>query len=79
MSIPAGPDGWSGILKEYHLDKGWYEESPWKVQDVDEALASLRSANPEALDQKTLTVWGDICTFVEEALADGDELYIEYS
>ncbi|WP_340018801.1 hypothetical protein NSQ20_31210 [Paenibacillus sp. FSL K6-1122] len=34
-----------GILQEYYAHKGWFEESPWEIQDLDSAIHLFKSFN----------------------------------
>ncbi|MCG7408432.1 hypothetical protein MH117_13460 [Paenibacillus sp. ACRRX] len=79
----------SGILNEYYVYEGWYEESPWEITNIEEAIQLFKS-----LDANKLAEYGgkaskniismlpaltcDIVTFLEQANDSGTRVYIIY-
>ncbi|OWR31281.1 hypothetical protein CDO73_07725 [Saccharibacillus sp. O23] len=78
-----------GILYEYYLHNGWYEESPWELKNLESAIQLFKDFNLEQIDEKMLQesssivpilpkVACEIADFLEQALSSKSEVYICY-
>ncbi|KOY14297.1 hypothetical protein [Paenibacillus xylanivorans] len=78
-----------GILHEYYAHEGWYEESPWEIQNLDAAIHLFKSfdmskltgeqiENSENIIPALPEVAQRISTFLEAAKSNGSNVYIVY-
>lgn len=77
-AIKPEPTGWIGLAYYYHLDKGWYDESPWKVEDVGSAIDQLKKIDRTTLDITSQEVLSAICKMFEEVQNVKDTIFISY-
>lgn len=79
----------NGILQEYYAHEGWYEGSPWEIQDLDLAIHLFKSFNVSKVTDEQIEnvknvvptlpeVAHQISTFLELAKTNGCSVYIEY-
>lgn len=79
----------NGILQEYYAHEGWYEGSPWEIQDLDSAIHLFKSFNMSKVTGEQIEnvknivptlpeVAQQISTFLELAKTNGSSVYIEY-
>ena len=71
-----------GILKEYFTHEGWYDDSPWLIEDVDLAINQLKCFNSSKVHQNLIKK--DIDELVDviiSFLQDNHlpDIYIEYN
>ncbi|KQO01104.1 hypothetical protein [Paenibacillus sp. Leaf72] len=77
------------ILHEYYIHEGWYDESPWEIQDVEGALQLFKSFAVRELKEdenrasENITAMlpllsVDIITFLEQANESGSRVFIIY-
>ena len=67
-AVAPGPSGWHSLAKYYHLDEGWFEESPWLVPELSTALDQLGSVNISGLDEEPKRVLAALCELFQAAL-----------
>ncbi|WP_127533291.1 hypothetical protein [Paenibacillus kobensis] len=77
-AIQPNENGWSGLAYYYHTDTGWFEETPWRIPDIGDALNNLQSVSKIELDQATLTVFQSIVEILHQAQSIDREVWIEY-
>ncbi|MCE5170381.1 hypothetical protein LQV63_13780 [Paenibacillus profundus] len=79
----------NGILHEYYIHEGWYEESPWEIKNIKEAIQLFRSFDVIRLTEDGIkasenivsmlpALTSDIITFLEQANDSGDRVFIIY-
>ncbi|TKI56923.1 hypothetical protein E8L90_16430 [Brevibacillus antibioticus] len=79
----------SGILYEYSIYEGWYEESPWEIKNIKEAIQLFKSFDATKLTEDRVKVSkniiatlpalaSDIVTFLEQAITNGNRVFIVY-
>ena len=74
--LPTG-SGWTGLAYYYHICIGWEEESPWKIPDLNEALAEFQSLNPQKLEFNTSPeVLYAICELIATAIKKNEQVWI---
>ncbi|MBY0599223.1 hypothetical protein [Bacillus bingmayongensis] len=73
-----------GIVKEYFHQEGWYDESPWHVEDISLTIKQFRMfdnnkvRNSSSLKEVLPELVTDIIDFLEQAKAKEEDVYIEY-
>lgn len=67
---------WTGIAYYFHLDQPWFDESPWKIPDVDIVIEQFE--NIQSLDTKTQEVLNDIIKLLRRAKTKKEEVWIIY-
>lgn len=72
--------GWSSLAYYYNLYSGWYEESPWLLQDINAAVEQLKSIKEDKLSNSrgSVNVLTDIIKVLEDAVISGDSILIAY-
>ncbi|MFD0670581.1 hypothetical protein [Cohnella sp. GCM10027633] len=79
----------NGILHEYYVHEGWYEESPWEVTQLDATIQLFKSFHLQSVDVKAAEaspnivpvlpdVAREIIQFLEQARINGSTVYIVY-
>ena len=67
--IQPEPEGWTSLAYYYNLAEGWYEESPWKIPNIVEALQQVKQTiNSDFRFQQTRRVVKEICNLLSKAI-----------
>ena len=71
---------WSSLAYYYNLYSGWYEESPWLLQDINAAVEQLKSIKEDKLsvNRGSMNVLIEIIKVFEYAVIAGDSILIAY-
>jgi hypothetical protein len=70
---------WTGLAYYYHLDKGWYEESPWQIENLEEAYDQLSEIDKDKLEYpEEKEILEIILNMFREAIKNGYKMYISY-
>lgn len=79
-SIEPEEKGWSSLAYYYNLYIGWYEESPWLLEDIDAAIKQLKTIKSDKLSDSrgSMNVLIEIIKVLEDALISGDSILIAY-
>lgn len=77
-AIEPTESGWRGLSYYYHTVTGCFEETPWKIPDLREALIDLKSVNKIALEDKALLVYRSIIELLEKANSINEEVWVQY-
>ncbi len=73
-----GENGWSGLSYYYHTHTGWYETSPWEIQDINKAIIEFEEMDVHELDETAKNVWSDICSLLNDARSSKETVMIVY-
>ena len=71
--------GWTGLAYYYHLDIGWYDESPWEIPDLELALEQFRTIYLPEQKEEEQVILASIIQLLEEACILNEKVYIDYS
>jgi hypothetical protein len=77
-AVTPGPSGWHSLAKFYHLDEGWFEESPWRIPELPAALDQLHAVDSSELDEQPKRVLTALCELFQIALSEGLDVVIVY-
>lgn len=55
-----------GILHEYYIHEGWYEESPWELTNLDATIQLFKSFNLKKVDIRVVEVSPNIVPTLPE-------------
>lgn len=77
-AIEPQSTGWTSLAYYYNLYIGWYEESPWKIENLYEAKEQLEGLNRSILNDMDKEVLEEILRVFKEAMTVGDEILISY-
>lgn len=77
-AIQATESGWKGLSYYYHTATGWFEETPWKIPHLGDALIDLQRVNTTEFDEDTLTVYQSILELLQRAHSLNGTVWIEY-
>jgi len=71
--------GWTSLAHHYNLATGWYDESPWKLKNIVEALKQLKEVmNAEFEFEGTKGIYNEICALLANAIETNNSVYIAY-
>jgi hypothetical protein len=70
--------GWTGLAYYYHMDEGWYDESPWKIEDVGSTISELKGIAVNNLDNQAKAAYDDILKLLKESQIKNDTVWIYY-
>lgn len=76
--IKPEAEGWTGLSYYYHMNTGWYEDSPWRISDVISAKKQIESINPSTLDDVSKKVYSEILNLFNNASSSGETILISY-
>lgn len=68
---------WVSLAYYYHLDEGWYDESPWVIPDNKKALEQFETIEIKVLDNVTQEIILKLIKLLKDNL--DSEIFIEYS
>ncbi|MBF2703818.1 dihydroorotate dehydrogenase (quinone) [Listeria welshimeri] len=68
---------WVSLAYFYHLDEGWYDESPWVIPDNKKALEQFETIEIKVLDNVTQEIILKLIKLLKDNL--DSEIFIEYS
>lgn len=77
-AIQPESGGWTSLAYYYHLDIGWYEESPWAIENIDKAREQLKNIDTNLLDKEDRRILKEIIRVFEEAILVKDKILIAY-
>lgn len=68
---------WTGLALPYHLHEGWYEDAPWRVEDIEAIARQWIDIVVADLSTETQAVHAAVLGLLAQAAAEGDsELWI---
>lgn len=70
--------GWSGLSYYYHLDEGWYDESPWEIPNLNPVIDELLSIDTTSFDLVTKDVFTKLLSLLVNAKEKNDKILISY-
>lgn len=79
----------NGILHEYYVHEGWYEESPWELTNLDSVIQLFKSFDLQRVNENAVEVSPsivptlpkvafDIAQFLENVKSNESKVYIVY-
>lgn len=77
-AIEPQSTGWTSLAYYYNLYIGWYEESPWKISNLNEAKEQLENVDKSKLNAMDKEVLEEMLKAFKDAIAVGDEILISY-
>lgn len=77
-AIDPGNNGWTGLAYCYSAVEGWYDESPWQIPDISDAIRQFESVNVSSLNKNTQNVLNDILSLLKKAQGTKDIVWIAY-
>lgn len=76
--VEANQGRWKGLAYYYHLDKGWYEVSPWPMRNISYVLKQLKQVNEDKLSETATNILEEIMILLEKALKHNVDIEIHY-
>ena len=77
--IKPKEEGWTALAYYYNLYTGWYDKSPWPIENLEEAYEQLTEINKESFEfieeREVLII---ILNMLREALDNNYEAFISY-
>lgn len=68
--------GWTGLAYYYNMYTGWYEESPWAIEDLHMALKQFESIDDRKLCNEAAEILILIRNILKEAIVNNYEVCI---
>ena len=68
--------GWTGLAYCYNMYTGWYEDSPWVIEDLQIALKQFESIDETKLCDEALEILMLLCNVLREAILNNYEVSI---
>lgn len=69
--------GWTSLAYCYHLATGWYDESPWQIPNITDALKQMEQVvNSKFHFKKSIEVFKQICILLKNSIKDNNIVYI---
>ncbi|MDR1559980.1 MAG: hypothetical protein LBS84_09850 [Clostridiales bacterium] len=79
QQIKPEKNGWTDIAYYYHMETGWYSDSPWKIPVLSNTLELLRQRENKTFNfPESKEVCGDLCSLLEQAIAEDELVFIAY-
>lgn len=70
-------EGWMGLAYYYHMSMGWYDESPWKIPNLEECLQHFKQLDiSDCRFKESEKVLLEICEFVHSAIQKHENVWI---
>ena len=69
-------EGWKGLAYYYNMYLGWYEESPWIIQDLHLALKQFESIDNRVISKKAGIILKILCDMLRDAILNEFEVSI---
>lgn len=74
--IVPDEQGWTGLAYCYNMYTGWYEDSPWIIEDLPMALKQFESVDHEKLWNESAEILRILCNMCKEAISNNYEICI---
>ena len=74
-AIEPQSTGWTSLAYYYNLDIGWYEDSPWKIQNLGETKEQLEGIDRSKLNEMDKEVLEEMLSIFKEAITIGDDIW----
>ena len=68
--------GWTGLAYCYNMYTGWYEDSPWVIEDLQIALKQFESIDRTKLCDEAIEILMLLCNMLKEAILNNYEVSI---
>lgn len=68
--------GWTGLAYCYNMYLGWYEESPWAIEDLQMALKQFESIDSQELCSEAKEILVLICDMLGESISNSFKVFI---
>ena len=69
---------WVSLALVYHLDQGWFESSPWKLEEVELAIAQLEESYEHLHAGKSKGICRALIDFLFSEYRRGATIFICY-
>ena len=66
--------GWTGLAYCYNMYTGWYEDSPWVIEDLQIALKQFESIDEMKLCDEAVEILMLLCNILREAILNNYEV-----
>lgn len=74
--IKPDENGWNGMAYCYNMYTGWYEKSPWNIENLHLALRQFESIEEYMLNKEAADVLKKICDILKKAIVNKAEVSI---
>lgn len=70
-------NGWVGMSYYYHLNTGWYDESPWKILDLKDCLHQFEHLDiSKCRFDESQDILIEICNMLSNAIEQDKDVFI---
>lgn len=68
--------GWTGLAYYYNMYSGWYQESPWAIEDLPMALKQFKTIDSSQLGDEANDILILLCDMLGEAILNNNDVLI---
>lgn len=68
---------WTELAYYYHLEKGWYDESPWIINNLEESYEQLMEVEANKLEEEEKEILNMILNMLKDAINNNLKVFIE--
>ena len=76
--ISPKEESWTSLALLYHLDLGWFETSPWRLKEVESAIAQLKESHEKLELGENKDICRKLLEFLSVEYSSGATIFIDY-
>ncbi|WP_026893017.1 hypothetical protein [Lacrimispora aerotolerans] len=69
---------WTALSYYYNLNIGWYDESPWLIENIEGAYEQFKGIDKNKLDELELEILEKILELLKKSIEENNNVYISY-
>ena len=69
---------WTALAYYYNLNIGWYDESPWLVENIKDAYEQFKSIDKYNLEELEEEILEEILELFRKSIEEDNNVYISY-
>ncbi len=69
---------WTGLAYYYNLNIGWYDESPWLIENIIDSYEQLKGIDKQSLESAEQEVLENILDLLKDSIKENYKVYISY-
>ena len=76
--ISPKEESWTSLALLYHLDRGWFDTSPWRLKEVESAIAQLKELHEKLELGENKDICRKLLEFLSVEYSSGATIFIGY-
>lgn len=69
---------WTALAYYYNLNIGWYDESPWLVENIKDAYEQFKGIDKYNLEELEEEIFEEILELFKKSIEEDNNVYISY-